>query len=702
MASSGSFNTTSYEGRYLKFSWEVTSQSNNSSTISWKLVGAGTGQSGYYTSGNFKVVINGKTVYSSSTRINLYNGTEVASGTATIAHNTDGTKTFSASAEAGIYYVAVNCKGSGSWSLPAIASKPTITSAPNLTNLMSSFKVSFSNPSKSALTVGVWLGSTDLAQTVVAAGSSTTSVTFTMTAAMKSALIAAAGGNSVGNTCNVKFTVTDLYDNEDTENRTFTVLADGSGDDGGGDSGGVTYDVSFSPTVVDTNSTTIALTGNSNTLVKYHSNAEYTVGASTTSGVVIEDSWQSCTNSGQTVYGSTGTITGVWDNEFRFMVQSSFIGTHMTTLTKSMVEYVKLTCSVSAGNPDTNGNVTISINGNYFNGSFGAKSNTLTLQYRYKSTTSSYSSWITITPTKSGNRYYANATITGLDYQSTYTIEAQAVDLLETATGSTMDVSAKPVFSWSGEDFKFDVPVYADKIVIGRDVNNDAIYGTTSSGLEIPQFIPCDSIDNVCRIGHGGCDNSIGSTYIAGNDILLESNKGLSFISTGTDSVSISSGGNMFLSGDTVYLGNSSTTDIYGGGYNILGAMRAMTTSYQLTPYVVGGANYSSVSTTAYLLGNNISGYMKATRSSNYTDGNISPNETVMTVQIPHGGKIKTAYATSFNTGDTGPVCSFHISSLSITSTHINFNIVLDASSASGSSLAGYWCMPIVLNLDAY
>ena len=129
MATSGSFNTSSYDGRYLTFSWSIKSQdvSTNKTVINWSLKGGGDAQYSWYESGNFKVVINGSTVYQSATRIKLYKGTTVASGTATIAHNNDGTKTFSASAEAGIYTVAVNCRGNGSWALTPIPRYPSVT-----------------------------------------------------------------------------------------------------------------------------------------------------------------------------------------------------------------------------------------------------------------------------------------------------------------------------------------------------------------------------------------------------------------------------------------------------------------------------------------------------------------------------------------------------------------------------------------------
>ena len=115
MASGGTLTTSSYEGRRLQLRWDQVSQdiANNTTTIKWTLSGTGEASAGYYMAGNFKVVIDGTTVYSSADRIELYNGTVVATGTYTIRHNADGTRQFTAYAEAGIYNVAVNCKGEG-------------------------------------------------------------------------------------------------------------------------------------------------------------------------------------------------------------------------------------------------------------------------------------------------------------------------------------------------------------------------------------------------------------------------------------------------------------------------------------------------------------------------------------------------------------------------------------------------------------
>lgn len=134
MANSGSFNTSAYSfgengNRYLTFSWEVISQSvaSNSTTISWKLFGAGTYKSAPVVS-DVHVVIDGEVVYDVDmyTHVSIHPGDVVASGTKVISHNSDGNRTFSASAECGIYVWAANCSGSGSWSLPMIPRKSTL------------------------------------------------------------------------------------------------------------------------------------------------------------------------------------------------------------------------------------------------------------------------------------------------------------------------------------------------------------------------------------------------------------------------------------------------------------------------------------------------------------------------------------------------------------------------------------------------
>jgi hypothetical protein len=123
----GSVSSSTYEGRGIRLNWSVDSTSieGNYKVLYWTLTGFG--GSGYHIAGNFKVVIDGETVFNSATRIELWNGTVVASGRKTVYHDNWGNKTFTASIEAGIYWTAVNCSGSGTWELQTIPRYLTIT-----------------------------------------------------------------------------------------------------------------------------------------------------------------------------------------------------------------------------------------------------------------------------------------------------------------------------------------------------------------------------------------------------------------------------------------------------------------------------------------------------------------------------------------------------------------------------------------------
>lgn len=118
---SGSVVSSAYSNRSITLNWQIAEQNQAGrwTDINWQLVGSGSA-GGYYTSGNFKVIIDGVQVFFSATRIPLYNGTAIASGVTRIYHDTLGKKTFPVYIEAGIYTVAVNVSGSGSFELPDI------------------------------------------------------------------------------------------------------------------------------------------------------------------------------------------------------------------------------------------------------------------------------------------------------------------------------------------------------------------------------------------------------------------------------------------------------------------------------------------------------------------------------------------------------------------------------------------------------
>ena len=135
-----------------------------------------------------------------------------------------------------------------------------------------------------------------------------------------------------------------------------------------------------------------------------------------------------------------------------------------TALEKGFVDYVKLTCNMAVGAPTTAGELTITAKGKYFNGSFGSQSNSLFVYYRYKVNNGSYGNWISMSSTVSNNTYTATASLTGLDYQNSYTFQTKAVDKLATVETAEKKVKTTPIFDWGENDFNFNVPVVAPSL----------------------------------------------------------------------------------------------------------------------------------------------------------------------------------------------------------------------------------------------
>lgn len=130
MALSGSVSTNGCrgegEGRYYTLSWSATqSIANNTSTISWTLSTAG-GYSSWMTERTVYVDIDGDRVFSKTDAVDRYRGT-IATGTKTISHNSDGTRSFSVSLGAAIYYATIECTGSQTFTLDTIARASTLS-----------------------------------------------------------------------------------------------------------------------------------------------------------------------------------------------------------------------------------------------------------------------------------------------------------------------------------------------------------------------------------------------------------------------------------------------------------------------------------------------------------------------------------------------------------------------------------------------
>lgn len=139
MAKSGSTSVVVTSWDTLKFTWSAGTQSiaNNNTVVSWRLelVSTSSGQINSTASKSWSVTVNG-TTYSGTNTVGIANNSTklLASGSTTIAHNTDGTKTFSYSfsQQFGITFsgtTIATISGSGSGTLDQIARKSTLTAS---------------------------------------------------------------------------------------------------------------------------------------------------------------------------------------------------------------------------------------------------------------------------------------------------------------------------------------------------------------------------------------------------------------------------------------------------------------------------------------------------------------------------------------------------------------------------------------------
>lgn len=591
MALSGSVSTGGYSGRYLILSWTAKQDiAKNTSTISWTLKGAGDAPYSYYKAGNFYVSIAGKVVYekASDYRISLYKGTVVAEGTTTINHGTDGKKDFTISVKAGIYTYARNVSGSKSFTLDTIPRKATVASAPDFTD-EDNPKITYSNLAGNSVTTLKACIANSTGGTIYAAYRDITktgsSYTFSLTDAERLALRKACTGQSM----KVRFYVQ-------------TVIA------------GTTYThylektmsmtnatPTISATVVDSNATTIALTGDSSKFIDGYSNGSYAITAAAKKEATISS--YRAENGSQAKTTSTGTINAVRSGSFKFTTTDSRGFTNSTTLNKTFIDYFPVSCSIKVGQMTVEGTFELDITGQYFNGSFGAESNAATVEYRVTDGSGSYGDWIAVTPTFKTNTYSATIVVTGLDYKNEYTVQARIVDKLSNATSGERTTSCVPVFDWSKTDFQFHVPVFSS-----APIQVHAMSGGCSSAITLAtttKKIPL-------------------SEYGSSGNLLEISDGGIKCLANGVVLVTGSVHASGLTAGDTLQAHVKKNGNDYAGSFAQSGS-RTFVTSI-LTPRVIN----VSAGDIIYLHGGN---YTQA-------GGNVSANNNTILTVIYLGGAI--------------------------------------------------------------
>lgn len=228
--------------------------------------------------------------------------------------------------------------------------------------------------------------------------------------------------------------------------------------------------------VVDTNPATIALTGDSSVIVKEWSWAQASMTAKAKGGAAIDESLYIIRNGSYTGYDKTYTFEYPENAPFEFYATDSWGDVGVVKVSPPMVDYVRLTNNIRYERPDALGNVTVSCSGNWYNGSFGAVANTLTVQCRYTTSGGVFSDdWIDMSATSNGNSYSARASfkITDFVQGQSYIFETRATDKLNSMADRSDAVKSTPIFHWGENDFVFEVPVTFNAGAEGVDIGEN-------------------------------------------------------------------------------------------------------------------------------------------------------------------------------------------------------------------------------------
>ena len=200
---------------------------------------------------------------------------------------------------------------------------------------------------------------------------------------------------------------------------------------------------SIDGTVVDTNSSTKALTGNSAVMVRYMSKPKVTISSSANYSSSIKN--YSINVDGQTTNSSEVTFDTISSNNITISVTDSRGYSNSKPLTPSMINYVKLTSNLTIERPEqTSNEAYLNGSGQWFNGSFSSSNaNTLSINCEYRK--SGDSSWIslgTLTPSKSGNTFsFSNLKLgESFDYKNEYQFRITIADKLQTIGNQTKDI----------------------------------------------------------------------------------------------------------------------------------------------------------------------------------------------------------------------------------------------------------------------
>ena len=423
----------------------TTDEDANKSTINWD-ISLDTKNSLRMVVGEIRLKIDGKQIYyrgPEAAEMNSGAPSKLASGTYTVEHNYDGSKTIAVSLEGGVYEHAINVSGSSNITLNKIhrlsyVSVNTVALGSNPTFTITKADAAAVYPSTSRMTTTLRYKVGTEEGTIVSRTSATTYNSWTLP--IEWVLMYPTSQEGEGTIYCDAYNKDGVFTGTTTTKIKFTIPEKPS----------------LAPTVVDTSSQTLALTGDKNTLVRFFSDAAYQFNAAPGTGAALRK--YKLETGGEVIEDKTaGTIQDVESGEFIFSVTDSRGYVVTQTVNKNFLEYKKLTCNLWRKRATADGTIEVGIKGDYWAHWFGTKHNTLKISYRYKVGAGEFGDWIEFDYLTDTDDYEASITLKDLDYQTTYTFEAMAQDELMTVVSRQLPVHCLPVYDWGRDDFNVNV-----------------------------------------------------------------------------------------------------------------------------------------------------------------------------------------------------------------------------------------------------
>lgn len=303
-----------------------------------------------------------------------------------------------------------------------------------------------------------------------------------------------------------------------------------------------------SGTIVDTNETTIALTGDSSTIVKYASIPKVTVNATAKKSATIK-SYNINANDGQQVNLQEYTfVNGIASDEVTINAKDSRGFGNPINLTPKTIDYIPIIINVFKGErpEDVSNEVILNASGVWFNGEFKAGTpNTLYCIFYYRESGSD--EWIEgseLTPTTDGNTFrFEDVSLGNLfDYEKQWQIKLKIQDLTGYAERDDLNISKGQEVVAIGDD-----KVWVNgELDINGDIkqNGESIVKNTGKMIWLYKTATQTvSAKTVTEIVYGGTylNNSNGVLTKEGNGVKI--GKGVSTIAVKVQIRDQSSGG---------------------------------------------------------------------------------------------------------------------------------------------------------------